>query len=107
MVLVAVSLSIHADVMLTPGAKMSVQVPKLENDARVSRVAPVAGLLIAFTVIAWVTRAGEKLHASALELPDAIAKVMPLLIAPRTALSIAVLTPPPRLMLATAGLPAG
>src|SRR5256885_7876586 len=79
---------------------MSVQVPKLENEARASLRSE------AFTVIAWVTRAGEKLHASALELPDAIANVMPSLIAARTALSIAVLTPPPRLMLLTAGVPA-
>src|SRR5262245_51601093 len=78
---------------------MSVQVPKLENDARASvRVD-------AFTVIAVGTRAGEKLHASALELPDAIAYVT----SPRemefaTASSRAASAPPPRLMFATAGL---
>jgi len=66
MVLVAVSLVFHADVMFTPGAKMSRQVPKLENDARwsVRSVAP--------TVIAAGTRAGLKLHALALLLPAAI-----------------------------------
>src|SRR6266511_1181226 len=36
MVLVAVSLVIQDEVMLTPGAKMSTQVPKLENEARLS-----------------------------------------------------------------------
>ena len=65
-VLLAVSLVFHDDVMSWPGAKMSVQVPKLENDARASvRVE-------AFTVIASATRAGVKLQASALELPDAM-----------------------------------
>ena len=38
MVLVAVSLVFHADVMLLPGAKMSRQVPMLENDDRASVV---------------------------------------------------------------------
>src|SRR5262249_55567475 len=80
-VLVAVSLVFHDEVMFTPGAKMSVQVPKLENDARASLMS------VAFTVIAAATRAGEKLHASALELPDAMAKVTPELIAALTALS--------------------
>jgi hypothetical protein len=43
---------------------------------------------------------------SVLPLPAAIAYVIPELIELRTALSIAVLAPPPRLMLATAGLTA-
>ena len=46
---------------------MSVQVPKLENEARASV------LVVALTVIASATRAGVKLHALALELPEAIA----------------------------------
>ena len=66
-VLVAVSLVIQAEVMFWPGAKMSVQVPKLENEARASV------LVVAPTVIASATRAGVKLHALALELPAAIA----------------------------------
>src|SRR5919198_5699255 len=97
-VLVAVSLVSQDEVMLTPGAKMSVQVPKLENDARASV------LSLALTVIASATRAGVKLQASALELPDAIAYVMPSAIELRTAVSrVALLPEAPRLMLATAG----
>src|SRR4030095_1239810 len=38
MVFVAVSLVLHADVMPLPGAKMSRQVPKLENEERGSVV---------------------------------------------------------------------
>ena len=45
---------------------MSVQVPKFENEARASV------LVVALTVIASATLAGVKLHALALELPDAI-----------------------------------
>ncbi len=45
-VLVAVSLVFQAEVMFEPGAKMSRQVPKLENDARASV------LVVAPTVIA-------------------------------------------------------
>ena len=48
-------------------------------------------------------RAGEKLQALALLLPAAIAYVTPDAIELATALSSAVLTPPPRLMFATAG----
>src|SRR5207253_7042864 len=100
-VLVAVSLSIQADVMPTPGAKMSVQVPKLEKEARASLRSE------AFTVIASVTRAGVKLHASALELPEAIEYTTPSAMELRTAFSVVVSVPwAPRLMLATAGCPA-
>ena len=66
-VLVAVSLVFQAEVMSRPGAKMSVHVPKFENDERASL------LSTEFTVIASGVRAGVKLHASALELPEAIA----------------------------------
>lgn len=62
---VAVLLVYHAEGMFTPGAKMSRQLPKLENDARASLV-PVAP-----TVIADGVRAGEVLQAFALELPAA------------------------------------
>ena len=56
-VLVAVSLVLHDDVMLLPGAKMSTQVPKFENDERASVI------VVEPTVIALATRAGEVLHA--------------------------------------------
>ena len=56
-VLVAVSLVLHAEVMLLPGAKMSRHVPKFENDERASLV------VVEPTVIAFGTRAGDTLHA--------------------------------------------
>ena len=52
-VLVAISLVFHDDVMLEPGAKTSTHVPKLENDERASV------LVVDPTVIALGTRAGE------------------------------------------------
>ena len=57
-VLVAVSLVFHDDVMLLPGAKMSRQGPKLENEERASVV------VVEPTVIAFATRAGDTLQAS-------------------------------------------
>ena len=66
-VFVAVSLVFQDEVMLEPGAKMSTQVPKLENEERASV------LVVAPTVLADETRAGDAVHASALELPAAIA----------------------------------
>jgi hypothetical protein len=62
---------IIADVMLTPGAKMSRHVPQLENDARASvdDVAP--------TVIADAALDGDELHALRLLLPAATTTVMP------------------------------
>ena len=66
-VFVAVSLVLQAEVMLEPGAKMSTHVPKLENEERASV------LVVAPTVTALATRAGDELHAFALELPAAIA----------------------------------
>ena len=66
-VFVAVSLVIHAEVMLEPGAKMSRHVPKFENDERASV------LVVEPTVFAAATRAGDELHALAFELPAAIA----------------------------------
>ena len=56
-VLVAVSLVLHADVMLLPGAKMSTHVPKLENEERASLI------VVEPTVMALGARAGETLHA--------------------------------------------
>ena len=57
MVLVAVSLVRQAEVMLLPGAKMSTQVPKFENDERASVV------VVEPTVIALAVRAGDTLQA--------------------------------------------
>src|SRR5262245_3735022 len=96
-VLVAVLLVAQVDVMLDPGAKMSTQVPKLENDDRASV------LVVEPTVMAAGTRAGDELQAFALEFPAATAKVTVRAMAPLTAESSALLAPPPRLMLATAG----
>ena len=101
-VFVAVLLVYHDDVMLTPGAKMSTQEPKFAHDAFVSL------LLVALTVIAEATRAGDDLQASCatpmkLPLPAAIAYVTPLAMELATALSNAVEAPPPSDMLATAG----
>ena len=101
MVLVAVLLVCHAEVMVEPGAKMSRQVPKLENEERASDdvVEPtvigvggasrreVAGVRV-------VVAGGDGVGDAGV---DGVA----------TALSIAVMAPPPRLMLATAGWPAG
>src|ERR1700694_3205841 len=66
-VFVADALPIHADLMFTPGALMSTQLPRLENDAKPSLMAG------APTVIACGALAGEKVQASALLLPAAIA----------------------------------
>jgi len=57
-VLVAVSLVFHDEVMLLPGANMSRQVPKFENEERASLV------VVEPTVIALATRAGDVLQAS-------------------------------------------
>ena len=67
-VLVAVSLVFQDEVMLEPGAKMSTQVPKFENEERASV------LVVAPTVIGRWRRAPETLlQAFAFELPAAIA----------------------------------
>ena len=100
MVLVAVLLVYHDEVMDEPGAKMSRHVPKFEYEARESVV------VVAPTVIAAGVRAGENLQASRFEFPAAMAYVTPSLMELVTALSSAVDAPPPRLMLATAGAPA-
>ena len=99
-VAVVVGLPIIDDVMLTPGAKMSRQVPQLENDARASVEddAP--------TVMAEGALDGDELHASALLLPAATTMVMPSATARSTAALSDELNPPPKLMLATAGTPA-
>ena len=66
-VLVAVLLVFHDEVMLTPGPKISTQVPKFEKDARPALMS------VAPTVIALATLAGDCVQASVLLLPAAIA----------------------------------
>src|SRR5262245_18528295 len=95
---VAVSLLTQAEVMATPGANRSRQRPLFENEARLSLMS------VAPTVIASATRAGVCWHALAFELPAESEYVTPEAIELRTALSVAVSGPPPRLMFATAGL---
>jgi hypothetical protein len=63
MVWVAVFEPIQPAVMLTPGPKISTQVPKFEKLARAS------ALLLAATVIADGVRAGDWVQASALLFP--------------------------------------
>src|SRR3989442_13676660 len=92
----------QSDVVFTPGAKMSTQGPKLENDAMLSLMS------VAPTVSASGALAGEVLQASgAPELPAATAYTTPAAIEFSTAVFSGGKNPPPRLMLAppgTAGL---
>ena len=81
-----------------PGANRSRHVPKFENDDLASVV------VVEPTVIAFAARAGDELHAFALLLPAATAIGTPELARLLTAVSSADEAPPPRLMLATAGL---
>ena len=62
---------IHADVMSDPGAKMSTQVPKFENEERASDA------VVDPTVTALPADAGELLHASPLLFPAAATTVTP------------------------------
>ena len=84
--------------MSLPGANRSTQAPKLENEERwsVRVVDP--------TVRASATRLGEPLQASLLSLPAATTMLTPAATALRTAVSRALELPPPRDILATAGL---
>ena len=88
----------QADSIPLPGANRSRHVPKFENDdlASVEVVEP--------TVIAFAARAGDELHALVLLLPAATAIGTPEFDRLLTAVSSAEEIPPPRLMLATAGL---
>jgi hypothetical protein len=97
-VAVAVSELNQAERIPEPGAKMSRHVPKFEKDDRASVV------VVEPVVIALAARAGELPHASALLLPAATATGTPELLRLLTALSSALDAPPPKLMLATAGL---
>lgn len=90
MVLVALLPPIQADLIRTPGAKMSREVPKLEKLARASV------LLVAPTVKAVGSEAGEKLLALALSLPAATTVKIPAETASATASLVAVLRTPPR-----------
>ncbi len=96
----AVSLSMPAEVIDEPGAKMSTHVPKFENEDRKSST------VVEPTVIASVTRARDWLHGSALWLPAETAYVTPSAMEVRSASSKAVDTLPPKLRLSTAGAPA-
>jgi hypothetical protein len=66
-VFVAVLSVSHAEVMFTPGARISTPAPKFENEANASLMS------VAPTVIASATRAGEAVEALAEEFPAAIA----------------------------------
>jgi hypothetical protein len=100
MVFVAVVEVYHADRMLEPGAKTSRQDPKLENDERASAE------VVEPTVTASGSPAGEVWQALALLFPAATTKTTPSRTPFCTAISSAEDRPPPRLMLATAGVPA-
>src|SRR6267143_6687380 len=82
-VFVDVSVSHHADVMFTPGANQSTHGPKSE------KLALPSAEVVAPTVIASATPAGEPVQASALSLPAATAEVTPSAIELRTAVSSA------------------
>ena len=88
----------HADKIPEPGANRSRHVPKLENEERASVV------VVEPTVIAFAARAGDELHAFALLLPAATAIATPEFERLFTAVSRELEAPPPRLILATAGL---
>jgi hypothetical protein len=96
----SVVLRMYDDVTETPGANTSTHEPKFEKLARTS-VEPVAP-----TVMAKGSLAGEAPHALALLLPAATTMVMPSATARATAAFRALDNPPPKLMFATAGVPA-
>ncbi len=98
MVLVAVLLPIHAEVMFTPGARILTHDPKFEKEAQPSL------MVVAPVVIAVGVLDGDELHALAALLPAATAKTTPAAMEFVTAAFSADENDPPRLMLATAGL---
>ncbi len=89
---------IQADVTFTPGAKISTIFPKLENEARSS------SMVLAATVTALGSRAGEVFPASSLEFPAATATWTPAVVRLRTASSRAWSADPPSDILTTEGL---
>src|SRR5438270_3282786 len=102
-VFVAVVDENQSEVMFTPGAKISTQVPKFAHDALWSVES------VAETVMAAAARAGDVVQASsgfpaASPLPAATQNTTPALTAPVTASSSACEAPPPRDIFATAGL---
>src|SRR5690349_10515325 len=96
-VFVAVSEVNHAEVMPTPGAYRSRQLPKFENEAWASEASE------APTVRAAGRRPGDCVQASSAPLPAATAKVTPAAMALCTAWSRVAEAAPPRLRFATAG----
>mmetsp|Transcript_59126 Transcript_59126/g.183578 ORF Transcript_59126/g.183578 Transcript_59126/m.183578 type:complete len:261 (-) Transcript_59126:721-1503(-) len=95
----AVSLLLWADVMEEPGAKMSMQLPKLLYPARLSLD------VVAATVMALGANAGEKPQASSFSLPAATTTVTPLATDASMAVDTLRRVPrPPRLALTIAGL---
>ena len=87
---------IHPPVIPAPGAKISTQLPKLENDARASRI------VVAPTVIADGALAGDRVHASVDSFPAAATTVIPALVRRRIASLIEVDAAPPIERLRTA-----
>src|SRR6185295_2184648 len=87
----------QAEVMFTPGAKISTHVPQFVNQALWSR------LSLAATVMAPGTREGEKVQASQLAFPAATTYVNPAAIELVIASSRACVALPLRLILTTAG----
>ena len=95
-VYVAVGEPIQAERIVDPGAWISTQGPKLENEDFAS------ALVVAPTVIAEGARAGDLVHASLLSFPAATTTVIPLFVNLVTAASIVDDAPPPRDMFTTA-----
>jgi hypothetical protein len=89
----------QVEVMFTPGATISTQLPKLLKLAKPSVIE------LAATVIAPGVRAGELAQASLAELPAATTTVSPLETKDSTDASRVLLIPPPKLRFTTAGVP--
>mmetsp|Transcript_25216 Transcript_25216/g.27952 ORF Transcript_25216/g.27952 Transcript_25216/m.27952 type:complete len:280 (-) Transcript_25216:278-1117(-) len=100
MVLVAVGLPIQLESTLVPGAKMFMQVPKLEKPERASR------LSVEPTVKDPSAAAGEKVHADRRLLPAAATSRTPAAAAALTASSVPSFWPPPKDMDAILRVPA-
>ena len=96
----SVVLRMYDDVIETPGANTSTHEPKFEKPARVSAE------FVAPTVMAEGSLAGDTPHALALSLPAATTIVIPSATARATAAFNELDNPPPKLMFATAGVPA-
>lgn len=99
-VAVAVSFVAKAEVIELPGAKRSTHEPQFEYDARTSLD------VVAPTVTADTSLAGDAVQASAFALPAATTNVTPSATPRATASFMKFDLTPPRLMFATAGTPA-